>query len=171
MSDAIHRLSREEPHAYGVTERGSVVAHVWWEGDAQRRGSCGWYVRDLRRPGHVRRLPVDIAIDALARDADRPDEEWAAAAADVARRTSERALAAARRMVARTTHDTYELHVGGIGTAALASEFPALTIRDEGEVKVLTARAVPGELADLLARVRTVGGTVLAVVRVAPRLP
>jgi hypothetical protein len=161
----------EAPHAYGIALRGHTVAHVWWEQDPDRREVLGWYVRDLRSPAAVQRLHIDRAVEALAAALQDGDDEWSRAASAVAHRTTEPALEHARRLVSSSEHEIYEIHVAGLDPQLLATRFPTLVVTISGAAVALAGRLRAVELANLLRVVRELGGTVMAVVRVPPRLP
>jgi hypothetical protein len=171
MDAGIRRLSAEGEHAYGVHLRGQLVAHVWWDADPDRRAAAGWYVRDLRTPAVVVRLALaGGAPEALAADAGAEADAWIRAAEAVARRSTLAALDEAREGLGDSRFESYDVHVGGLGHAALVAAFPDLGLRADGEIDIVSGRFDGSALADVLGLVRALGGTVTAVVRVRPRL-
>jgi hypothetical protein len=171
MHAGIQRLSVEAEHAYGVVLRGRLVAHAWWDADPTRRDAAGWYVRDLRTPAAV--VPLSVAgglIEALAADGASPDGAWVREAEDVARRTTPLALEEAQYALRDSPYETYDVHVGGVPHDALTASFPGLSVREAGEVEVVSGRLNSSQLADVLGCVHSLGGIVTAVVRVRPRL-
>jgi hypothetical protein len=170
MSTEIAPLATED-HAYAVELRGHVAAHVWWDADPARRACAGWYLRDLRRPAVVVRLPAAGGpAGALAADTHRPAAEWAAAADALARRSTRHALREARCTVLEAPYDCYEVHVAGVTHRALAAAFPDLAVHAAPEVEIVHGRLDSSGLADVLNGARRLGGVVTGVARVAPRL-
>src|SRR4051812_11153475 len=102
MTSPFERFGLGPPHAYGVTWRGRVVAHLWWEQDAARRGALGWYLRDLRAPARAWRLDVDESLEALAQDQRRPAGDWIADAQRLRTLTMAAALQRAEGLLGET---------------------------------------------------------------------
>jgi hypothetical protein len=165
------RLSAEQEHAYGVALRGRVIAHLWWDAAPERRAAAGWYLRDLRTPAVVRRLPVVVkAVDLLTADHAAGEDEWARAAEVLARSTTAAALGEVQYAIRDSPYENYDVHIGGVTHGTLAGAFPGLGLREVGGFEVVSGRLTNSELADVLGRVHSLGGTVTAVVRVRPEL-
>jgi hypothetical protein len=171
MDAAIRHLSEEDGHAYGIAVGGHTVAHVWWDAGPLRRDAAGWYVRDLRTPAHVVRLGLlDATIDALVAAEGGDDDDWLRAAEAAARHSTTAALAEAQYTIRDSPYETYEVHVAGVRPGALPASFPGLDHRRISGGEILMGRLSNSELSDVLAGVRSLGGTVTAVVRVRPEL-
>jgi hypothetical protein len=165
MDAGIERLTDDE-HAYALALEGRPVAHVWWDADPVRRRAVGWYVRDLRTPGHVRGLDVAAErVEWLATGESCEPSTWLQAAHDAAHASADTALERAREIVAEGPGERYEIQVLGVRPGALVGELPDLRQATRGEREVLTGRLTPLELGVALATVRSHGGTTIAVVR------
>jgi hypothetical protein len=165
MDAGIERLSEDE-HAYALALEGRPVAHVWWDADPLRPGSVGWYVRDLRTPGHVRCLDVGAElIEALAGQHASDPDAWQRAADDTAQASVPDALARARELVLEGPGERYQIQVLGLEPGALAEALPSLRQTTRGDREILTGRLTPLELGVTLATVRKLGGTTSSVLR------
>jgi hypothetical protein len=165
----------DRPHAYGLQWHGRVVAHLWWDQDPAHRAALGWYLRDLRAPAHTWPLDVDAAVDALAGDLRRPAPLWCEDAERLRALTMALALRRAELLLGptlglpTTTRDTgplvgYDVSVRGASVETLALAFPDVAITERGELRIMHARLTRRALSRLLARIATLGATVVAVV-------
>lgn len=172
---AVQPIALDEPNVYGLVWRASVVAHLWWDQDVKRREALGWYLRDLRAPGAVWRLDVEPAVAELARDFDTTPSDWSEDADRLRTLTLSLALRRAEALVGETVEEPvddssnepapYEIYVRGLNVEILAIALPDLAMTAEDDSIVLHADLDPHGVARTLARVRSLGGTVVACIR------
>lgn len=166
-----HSAAEDRAHAWTLGSRGDGIARLEWRQDVEDRPATGWYlVRE-----DVARLPVDAAIDALARDAERDADVWSADADLLAHLTTGVALEAAeRRLVEGTGRESgrdlvggrtreYAINVTGLDGDALALAFPSLAVSSDGEGVVLRGSLSFADLTTVVSRIRTLGGGLAAV--------
>jgi hypothetical protein len=172
MEPALQRVTLDQPFAYGLMWRSAVVAHVWWEQDATRRGAVGWYLRDMRAPAKTWRLLRDSALDDLARDARRPSQQWLEDAERLRTLTLAPALERAEQLVGETLAASrlpdddviaYEIYVRGLDLELLSLALPELPVSAGPAGHVVHADLSSAALERLLSRVRGLGGRVVAI--------
>jgi hypothetical protein len=102
----------------------------------------------------------------LAADEELGADDWEESADSAARLTTAHALRRARAAVREGPGERYELYVEGIAADWLDSAFPDVERRQRNGRQLLAGRLTPPELSAMLRRIRSMGGTTIAVVRV-----
>jgi hypothetical protein len=166
-------LSR--PHSYELFDDLRPVGLLEWR--SRPRPAAGWYVTLPPRP--ATRIPVDPAIDALARDERTADQDWAlsaelsailstALAVDAADRLLHPSDRLAQHRVNRLSTASYEIHLTGIDPDVLAHAVPELPLTAVSDVRILAGSLHEDALRAALRRIAVLGGRVVAVFRGEP---
>jgi hypothetical protein len=171
-------LDSEQPRlspagGFELQRGGRVVARLRWR--MRPRNALGWYLERRARP--PRRLEVDAAIDALARDTRMDRESWderadalaflsTALALDAADRALRGGLAAASARPLESGR--YELHITGLDPVLPGCAFPEAAGVSAGDTSVLVGTFDDCAMTAVVRRVNLLGGRVLAMFRAAP---
>src|SRR4051794_16416929 len=155
---------------YTLYRGGRAVARLEWR--ARSRTSAGWYLHRGARP--ARRLQVDVALDALARDAHADSHSWhehahlaAALSTPLALDAADRALRGGLPAAPARPLDpgVYELHITGLSAAVLALVCPNLRVTGAGDTSVVDGVLNQHAIGTLVRRVNLLGARVLAIFR------
>jgi hypothetical protein len=159
-------------HTYDLFVEGSRTARLEWR--TFPRVQAGWY---LVRASEEERLPVDVAIDELARDERSSPHDWelhaqlaallsTPLALDVAeRKLHGRPERSAGRFRRRLVGGRLEIYVVDIDTQTLAYAVPELPLEAVSDVSVLSGPLSPEGFERVARRIALLGGRVVAVFR------
>lgn len=157
-------------HAFELRFDDRLVAHVEWHQDAHRRDLVGWYLISSDSGARERRLEVDPAIDMLARQHDRTDPQWTAAADSVAALSAAMALVRAERVLHGTQTRTaspptgvrrYEFWLTRADADRIGFALPALALSTRGGLLIASGRLDDAGLQAVLGRLRALGTRLL----------
>jgi hypothetical protein len=175
-------------HSWELSWRRRLVARLEWMHDPTWRERTGWYLKRLDPDGETvfeRRLAVDPSVQALADDAQAPEEDWVAAADVVATLTTDAALAQAEwelrggepgtppELAPSSGPRGYEIFVRGAEAATLGLAFPRLAVTDGDGFCVLSGTLDASALGNTIDRCASLGYEVIGVMtdRGAPPAP
>jgi hypothetical protein len=164
-------------HAFELRFHDRLVAHVEWHQDPHRRDLVGWYLISSDSGARERRLDVDPAIDMLARQRDRTDPQWTAAADSVAALSATMALVRAEHMLHGTTTRTpspptamrrYEFWLTRADAETIGFALPALAFSTRGDLLIASGRLDDAGLQAVLGRLRELGTRLLGLWNMGP---